>query len=426
VVGRNAYFTVEGTRHYTNLFVVLVGRTSESRKGTTHDRVKQLLNLVNSDWVKNNCTSGLSTGEGLIHAVRDASDGPNGCDLGVTDKRLLVVESEFAIVFKQFNRQGNILSTTIRQAWDSGDLGNLSKGSPERATGAHISILAHITPEELRRSMSDTEAANGFGNRFIWVHVKRSKHLAFGGDLKDEELQPLAERIKTALASAETAGEIGFDDDCRKLWKERYPSLNQGCDGLVGALTSRAPAQVRRLAIIYALLDQSRVVRVEHLRAALAFWSYAELSAKAIFGDSLGDPVVDTILDSLRNNPGGLTRTEIHSLLGRNRGAREIDRAFKILTEHGFARSRTEETQGRSCERWFAVSQSDEPGRESYTRKPSTDEDSSYISFNSYFGKGGKRDETTSTSIEKFIAEAPMLVKKPSDEIDKLAEEEAA
>jgi len=58
----------------------------------------------------------------------------------------------------------------------------------------------------------------------------------------------------------------------------------------------RAEAQVVRLALIYALLDCAREIRAEHLRAALAIWTYCEASARFIWGDSLGDPTADEIL----------------------------------------------------------------------------------------------------------------------------------
>jgi hypothetical protein len=75
------------------------------------------------------------------------------------------------------------------------------------------------------------------------------------------------------------------------------------------------------LACIYALLDRSKIIRVEHFRAALALWTDCESSARYIFGDSLGDPVADTLLKALRNSANGLTLTEMRDLFGRNRGA---------------------------------------------------------------------------------------------------------
>src|SRR3954470_10096348 len=98
-------------------------------------------------------------------------------DEGVEDKRLLVMESEFASVLKMTRREGNTLSPVMRLGWDGGRLQVLTKKDPMKATGAHISILGHITIAELLRYLTETESANGFANRYQYLLVKRSKEL---------------------------------------------------------------------------------------------------------------------------------------------------------------------------------------------------------------------------------------------------------
>jgi hypothetical protein len=94
--------------------------------------------------------------------------------------------------------------------------------------------------------------------------------------------------------------------------------------GLLGAVTSRAEAQVVRLSMIYALLDGSAVIKKAHLRAALAVWHYCNDSARCIFGSSLGDPIADRVLGELRKNLGGLSRTEIRGIFSRNKSEAEL------------------------------------------------------------------------------------------------------
>ncbi len=187
-VGRRAYFPAERDRHYPNLFAVLVGETSKGRKGTSWGqaiRVFDGLSPQTDEWLANCVTSGLSSGEGLIHALRDRSTtgAATGDDASApTDRRLLVRESEFASVLKMFQREGNTLSAVLRQAWDGETLKVITKHSAEKASGAHISVIGHITREELTRNLSQTEVANGLGNRFLWLCVRRSKLLPEGGD----------------------------------------------------------------------------------------------------------------------------------------------------------------------------------------------------------------------------------------------------
>jgi hypothetical protein len=232
-------------------------------------------------------------------------------DPGVADKRLLVLESEFARVLKQTERQGNTLSPVVRAAWDGGDLSTLTKNAPARATAPHVSLIAHITAEELRRSLRATEAANGFANRFLFVCSRRSKLLPEGGDVEPSGMAALDQELAQALAFARAAGEVRRDDDARAVWHAIYGELSEGKAGLAGALLARGEAHVMRPALIYALLDRSPLIRRPHLLAALALWEYSERSIRFVWGDSLGDPIADELLRLLRCSAEGLTRTEI-------------------------------------------------------------------------------------------------------------------
>jgi len=368
--GRNARFRVGHAEHRVNLFCVLVGRTAKSRKGTSWAEVEHPFESADRVWAER-CLlpGGLASGEGLIWAVRDPTEKkmkpPRGSkqdqditktlDDGIEDKRLLVLETEFASPLRIIRREGNILSAVIRRAWDKGNLSNLSKHSPARATGAHISIIGHITREELLREFSASEGSNGFANRFLWVCVRRSKLLPLGGRLPEETSRSLIGRLQQALVFSRKAGEMRFTKQAKELWCKSYAKLSDEIPGLLGAITSRGEAQVLRLSMVYALLDSTILINRKHLRAALAIWRYCEDSARYIFGDALGDYVADTILRKLRATPKGLVRTDIREIFSRNRGENEINNALRVLLEHGLARPVREETGGRPSERWLAV-----------------------------------------------------------------------
>ena len=201
-------------------------------------------------------------------------------DPGVIDKRLLVVETEFAAVLRVLGRDGNTLSPIIRGAWDSGNLRSMTKNNPTRATDAHISIVGHITRGELRRYLTNTEAGNGYMNRHLLCCARRSKLLPDGGFITSVDFQPLIKRLRDAYEFGRKAGEFRRDECAGRLWKDVYPKLSEGKPGLFGAVTSRGEAQVMRLAGLYAVLDRSQVIGVSHLRAALAAWKYCEDSGE--------------------------------------------------------------------------------------------------------------------------------------------------
>lgn len=94
-IGRGAHLRVGEDLHYLNLFAAFVGESSKARKGMSWNYVRGLLSAVDEDWERERTVSGLSSGEGLIHAVRDRVERENKdgerevVDEGVGDKRLL-------------------------------------------------------------------------------------------------------------------------------------------------------------------------------------------------------------------------------------------------------------------------------------------------------------------------------------------------
>lgn len=353
-VGRGPGFRVEANRHHANLFVGIVGETAAARKGSSLGQALHLIKQADPGW-PNRIKGGASSGEGLIWEVRDPSAVAQDADPGVADKRLLVVETELSSPLERMGGVGNTLSAVLRQAWDGDKLDTLVKTNRATATDAHLSVIGHITGEELRRKLTATEQANGFANRFLWICARRSKLLPRGGEIESLNWQPLRRQLQAALRGGSKAGDVGMTEPAWALWERVYEDLSTPPPGMLGATTARAPAQVRRLALVYALLDQKREVMPDHLRAALEVWRYAADSAALLFGNALGDPTADAILAQLQTSEDGLRLKEIHDAFGRHRSADEIDRALHALADRNLIISHKEETRGRPATRWAAV-----------------------------------------------------------------------
>ncbi|MGO9789879.1 MAG: DUF3987 domain-containing protein [Solirubrobacteraceae bacterium] len=354
VIGRGAHYAVEATEHHGNEFALLVGPSAKARKGSSWDHVQRIFAEVDPGWASERIVSGLSSGEGLIWSVRDrdttARERAHNHD--DQDKRLLVLEAEFASVLKMVARDGNTLSPVVRCAWDGKPLQALTKNSPARATGAHIAIVGHITADELVRLLNATEAANGFLNRFLLFGVRRSKLLPEGGRIDKVDWEPLLMRLRAAIDAARRAGRLAFDEPARRRWWQLYPSLTEPQPGLAGAVCARAEAHVVRLALLYALLEQADEIRLAHLEAALALWEYAAASARWVFGDTLGDPLADEIYRALLEEPDGLTRSQVRDLFSRNRRSKDIGQALERLAAAGRIHAERQQQQGRPAELW--------------------------------------------------------------------------
>jgi hypothetical protein len=360
-VGRLPYYLIEQDRHFANLFTVLVGQTSKSRKGTSAGRIRALFKIADPDWARERILGGMSSGEGVISAVRDPvyairKGVEELVDAGVSDKRLLLDEREFFRALAVLKREGSILSGVIRDAWDCAErLATLTKHSPTRATQPFISIVGHITADELRQALDHTSMANGYANRFLFACVRRSKLLPHGGGLDEAIGNKLGSQTLEAITAARSLERLMMTDAAEAHWADIYPSLSAGLPGLLGAITDRAEAQTIRLALVYALLDSAQRIDVVHLEAALALWNFCVASARHIFGDLVGDPVADTILRALRGaGTDGLSRTDLVNLFGRNLSVSQIDAALVALLSAGKAlRGNMKKTGGRPREMWF-------------------------------------------------------------------------
>ena len=314
------------TIHPPRLFAVICGNSSKARKGTSRHPVSRLfgrqfcrpsdLQAWKLPLPARESSGPLSTGEGLAFHVREESDAererwqaahPEEVLREKGDKRLLVMDEEFASGLACTRREGNTLSMGIRSFWDSGDYAPLTKNNPITVRGAHINILTHITMQELAVSLGDVQAFNGFGNRFLWICARRAKLVPLPSPMPEEKLAPLQQELWKLIARAQKRGLMRMSERGLTVWKEVYPELSREHIGLVGCLINRAEAQTLRLALVYALLDGQEQIDAGHLQAALAMWSYARASAMYIFGSRGADPLEEKVLAALRRGPMSAT-----------------------------------------------------------------------------------------------------------------------
>jgi hypothetical protein len=349
-IGRGAFFEVEATRHYPNEFMLLVGDSSKARKGSSWDHVRRLIAAVDAS-IGQRILTGLSSGEGLIWAVRD----PSGQDPGISDQRLLVIEPEFASVLKASAREISTLSPTLRSAWDGRPLAILTRTAPARATSAHIALIGHITHTELRRHTTTIELSNGYLNRILLIGCRRQRLLPEGGHHDPLAGTGLTRLLAANLRQAQTVGQVRLGQDTRELWHRAYQQLARPCDGIIGQITARAEAHTIRLALIYALADGQRQIGPQHLTAALALHDYAARSAGWALTGATGQPLAEQIHAALRHTPAGLTRSQISDTLKHNQPAGHIDDALHALQTAGRATVAQIATGGRPAQLWTAT-----------------------------------------------------------------------
>lgn len=358
MVGKKAWIEIGGIKHYPNLFAVLVGDTSSGRKGSSWGIVKRVIEKADPNYLSNNVRTGTVSGEGIVYHVRDpiykwdkSTETYEMIDPGVKDKRLLIIEPEFASLLRVMKREGNTISPLLRNAWDSEKLETLSKTNYTKSENAHISLIGHITLDELKKELSDVEKMNGFGNRFLWLCVRRSKLLPNVPPIPEDKLTVLGLLIKDMVAKA-PEGPISKTEAAEEIWTLIYESLADKGEGETAALISRAEAQILRLSLIYALMDGNHQITHEHICTAKLVWDYCQKSVEFIFGAlKKYDPIADKILKALQEK-GEMTQSEIFKLFDNNLRANQLAETLKKLSAKGLIASEEIKTQGRPKRVW--------------------------------------------------------------------------
>lgn len=297
-IGRGPYMPVGNTWHHARIFGLQVGRTGRGRKGDATSLVQRIdmaLREKDKFIAPQVHRGGLSSREGLALLIHDGfKEGKNEV-APVHDKRLWVLESEFANVLQQGKRDGNTLSSALRDAWDGVSIKPATKSNRVWASNPHIALSGAVTPIELRALMASRELTNGFANRFLIIWAERTKILPFPKATSQSVVNDLAAKVDKVLrfAGADKPVErdvkhVEFSVEAQALYASMYlDKLNDQRSGeLVNALLERRAPVLLRLAMLFALCDETLKIQKCHLDAAMAWVNYWQDSVKFIFATS--------------------------------------------------------------------------------------------------------------------------------------------
>jgi len=376
LLGRDYFMPTGADRHCGNIYSCLVGLTAGGRKGSAISAAEQFFIAGNNAIGLPRVIRGISSGEGVIWKVHDAivkrqlnkktkTFEEITIEENEEDKRLIFSLSEFQQTITNMRRPDSILSAILRQAWDKDIIESPSKNTAAKATGAHISMVAGISKEELLLETTSNDASNGTLNRFLFACCKRSKLLPEGEEFhnltQSAEWSELQQRFRKNISDNGIALQVQRTPEAQKHWGLNaypdeggiYEKLSQLRPGLWGTVTARAPQQVIRLSLITAIINGSRNIDLPHQDAAWEYWRFCDDSCKYIWGDTT-DPTAARILKGLRDSPDGLDKSQIGELLS-HKNAEDVKAALHWLNTRGLAYFQTRSTTGRPAERWYAT-----------------------------------------------------------------------
>lgn len=354
-LGRNRWVPIGDKNHHARLYTAHVGRSGIGGKGMALDLARRIREKVENgrDPVQdgqfacgNFHDGGLSSREGMGYMIRDPSEEKDKegktLDAGVDDKRLFVVEEEFANVLRQTKREGNTLSAAIRTAWDGGAIAPATKSNRIRVDKPHIAIHANITPNELRVSLDNNDLTNGFANRFLFVWAERCGIVPYPSRTPDDVVEQFAQKLLAAIRRARNPGEVRAADDARRRFSVFYHEHKRGLGttAQLRGLLERHPPYAWRLALTFALLDCRDEIDDDHMAAALAWLNYYRESTRFIFSTTREEAVAtkvaglgERIVDQLKQaGDQAMDREPLRIALGKP-SAKDFDAALQQLQD---------------------------------------------------------------------------------------------
>ncbi len=308
-VGRGVYLPVGNTRHHARLFCLHVGRSGRGRKGDAVSlvlRIDQALRAMDEAFAPQIHRGGLSSREGLVALMHDGYRQGRQDVPAIEDKRLWVVESEFANVLHQGRRDGNTLSAALRDCWDGVDLKPATKSNRLYASQPHLCLSGAISPSELTGLMSARELTNGFANRFLMIWAERTRMLPFPKETPQAVVEDLARRTLEVLAFVRADRHVERDHLRMELSPQahwRYAQFYRGelsddlGDGVVGAVLERRAPMLLRLAMLMALTDLQTRIDARHVDAAMAWIRHATASVRFVFVSAAEEAKLTQVLE---------------------------------------------------------------------------------------------------------------------------------
>lgn len=294
-IGRGPYLPIGNTWHHARLYILHIGRSGRGRKGDAVSLVNRLdtaLRQLRESAAPPIHRGGLSSREGLVSLFHDGYKNGKLEVPAIQDKRLWVVESEFANVLHQGRREGNTLSAALRDCWDGVSLKPATKSNRLYASHPHLCLSGAISPSELLSLMRARELTNGFANRFLMIWAERERIVPFPQATPQETVDDLAARILSILelVQAERVNErdhlpVSLTAQAQSIYSQLYRGelIDDSAGEHVTALLERRAPMLLRLAMIFALCDLQTRIDVQHIQAAMGWIRHGVESAKFVF-----------------------------------------------------------------------------------------------------------------------------------------------
>ena len=286
-----------------NLYVLLVGETTVSRKSTVQRIASQMIKSVMPPSVLPN----RSKTEALIKSLANRSGVPS-----------VWTPDEFGVTLAQIYQRDFMagLEEMLLTVYSGDDYQYERVLDTVTIRSPHLSVLAAATPESLARAGA-TALDSGLLPRFAIVYPQVMPESRAVGQAKDMSAirQNLISRLHAIVSWSDSKRDITFSE-------EALNALNSAESDLIGGAAARLPTMLYKVAALAAISEQSTHVRLSHAQSAITVvrrWGSGVTNIVPEMyrhsTDQQFDLQLDYILQELEKAGGVLSRVQVANLL---------------------------------------------------------------------------------------------------------------
>jgi hypothetical protein len=344
-IGRSVSVNYAGVL-YSNLYVVIVGPTSVSRKTTVLRRARSVLQRAfTQDWLR--WARSVGSAEGLLERFCRESEAGSGKSkqlvfAPIPGQRLILDESEFTGLFVKMSRPAtaNLLEVFLT-LYDGEDYKPHTRSRPMEIQQPFFSILSATTPTMLEKRIDDIHLTSGLLPRFAFFQATPRTPIAYPELSSAEGLEQLALGLqRLSLYAQELSQSLELTPDARQAWEPVYISFQEEqrtIEGIGADLLSRMTALAMKVALIYAVMQGHRSIFEEDLHAGVSVARYCSDVALEMpltrLDTSRAARLDEKILGTLNGVP--TFASTIHEQLSGRIGAEELRRELTNLVGLG-------------------------------------------------------------------------------------------
>jgi len=333
-IGRRLH-VYHATKLYPNFYICLVGKSGLTRKDTCWSRASDLLNRLHTESDSDEdppfrIVKGIRSYEGLLDELA-----------GERKVRLIQLGELLSLLAKAKQESlGNIVPQ-LAELYDCPDWVNPPVHQKTvDCREPFVSIMAGTTQAWLQKALTERDIYGGFANRWLYFFGLPKEPKPNPPKVNPDKRDDLVKEINQIRLWAEDVpnGEVTISDEASAQFAEYYRDYYRHCqqEGLIPTLIVRIQDFIWKLALLYAAMDLSGVIRENHIKAAIAVGDYLESSVGEVFrsfGNTRGKQREVRIIDYLKSAGQPMDYRLIYKNL--NMAAKELDFCIEPLIKLG-------------------------------------------------------------------------------------------